>query len=31
VAVALAPHDATLGRIVKLIPPQVKGRDRGVV
>jgi translation initiation factor IF-1 len=31
VAVALAPHDATRGRIVKLIPPQVKGRDRGVV
>ena len=31
VAVALAAHDATRGRIVKLIPPQVKGRDRGAV
>jgi translation initiation factor IF-1 len=31
VAVALSPHDATRGRIVKILPPQVKGRSRGVV
>jgi translation initiation factor IF-1 len=31
VAVALSPHDATRGRIVKLLPVQVRGRSRGVM
>ena len=31
VAVALAPHDATRGRIVKVLAAQVKGRSRGVL
>jgi translation initiation factor IF-1 len=31
VAVALSPHDATRGRVVKVLPVQVKGRSRGVL
>ena len=31
VAVALSPHDATRGRIVKMLPAQIKGRSRGVL
>jgi translation initiation factor IF-1 len=31
VAVSLSPHDATRGRIVKVLPAQAKGRSRGVL
>jgi translation initiation factor IF-1 len=31
VAVELSPRDETRGRIVKILDPQAKGRDRGVL
>lgn len=31
VAVAVSPHDAGRGRIVKLLEPQARGRDRGIL
>lgn len=31
VAVVLSPHDRGRGRIVRLLEPQVRGRDRGVL
>jgi len=31
VAVVLSPHDRGRGRIVRLLKPQVRGRDRGVL
>lgn len=31
VAVILSPHDASRGRVVRLLQPQVRGRDRGVL
>ena len=31
VAIELSPRDETRGRIVRLLDPQAKGRDRGVL
>ncbi len=31
VAVVVSPHDRTRGRIVRLLDPQVRGRDRGAL
>ena len=31
VAIELSPRDDTRGRIVRLLDPQAKGRDRGVL
>jgi len=31
VAVVLSPTDRTRGRIVRLLDPQVRGRDRGIL